>query len=134
MRQLIIKDISGSINFLFDNKYLVRTIKVETRAVDGDLKTHIYITGIETWVGLSIFSFGVDEYVEYSMPSYEHMIDMFSFIIAYFSDKNVNELCLSYSGTLSLINSECRDLFKVLGFKIPRRKRDYLIYTYNNAS
>lgn len=127
MKKLIIKDISGSINFLFNNKYLIKTLKSED-IIDNEQKTNVYITDIENWIETLFGTYDVFE--SYEIPSYEHMIDMFSFIISYFSDKNINELYLSYFGGLEQINSECRDLFKVLGFKIPRKKKEYLIYKY----
>lgn len=127
MKKLIIKDISGSINFLFNNKYLIKTLKSED-IIDNEQKTNVYITDIENWIETLFGTYDVFE--SYAIPSYEHMIDMFSFIISYFSDKNVNELYLSYFGGLRQINSEYRDLFKVLGFKIPRKKKEYLRYKY----
>lgn len=126
--KITIADDTSSMRIIYDNKYAMRLDKT----YNPDEGHHILLYDIqqycEVYYNGNSLSVGNTPYTD-DEESLDDFINMICFLIEHFRG-TYTRLSIAPSGGLLNRFMVNRDVLKPLGFKVPRRKADYCIYTY----
>lgn len=126
--KITIADDNGSMRIIYDNKYAMRLDRMHNPNIGDfillyDIQQYceVYYTGASISVASSPYT--SDE------EALDDFINMIGFLIEHFRG-TYKQLSIAPSGGILNRFMANRDVLKSLGFKVPRRKADYCIYTY----
>lgn len=126
--KITIADDTNSMRIIYDNKYAMHLDKMHNPNIGDfillyDIQQYCEVYYTDTSISVAGYPYTDDE------ESLDDFINMICFLIEHFRG-TYKQLSIAPSGGILNRFMANRDVLKPLGFKVPRRKADYCIYTY----